>query len=140
MNMGLSLDKWFFEVLKNSDVEAKVSSRIFNTARTSADEEEDKVPYIIITHEGLKNTGLSKDGVEGEEDNVPIGVLVVANTREELATIAQSVRLAVRFAVSETLHEGGCLDYTFSAGKVQYDQMKPCYWQDLRYDCVTAND
>ena len=137
--MGLSIDKWFYDVLRDSDVYTKTMSRIFNTARCSADEDEDKVPYVIITHEGLKNSGFSKDGVEGEDDNVPVGVLVVANTREELASIAQSARLAVRLAVCEMLLHGGGMDYTFSAGKVQYDQMKPCYWQDLRWECVVEN-
>ena len=32
------------------------------------------------------------------------------------------------------------LDFTFGAQAIQYDSLKPCYWQVLRYQCETNND
>ena len=32
------------------------------------------------------------------------------------------------------------MSYQFSADSVQYDSMKPCYWQTLHYQCEVSNE
>lgn len=137
--MSLATDKFFIEALSNSDVVTSAfEGRIFDTARPEIDEEEDKIPYLIVTNEGVQNITESKDDVgESDTDNVTISVLVVATDRQHLAELSQLIRTTLRNAIEATDEE--ILDYTFSAGPVQYDGMKPCHFVTLTYQCETEN-
>lgn len=137
--MSLATDKFFIEALSNSEVVTSAfEGRIFDTARPEIDEEEDKIPYLIVTNEGVQNVTESKDDVcESDTDNVTISVLVVGRDRQDLADLSQCVRNCLREAITED--EDEILDYTFTAGPVQYDDMKPCHFVTLNYNCVTEN-
>ena len=41
-----------------------VENRIFNTMRPEYDEQEDKIPYIVVTYEGMNNDNDTKDSIE----------------------------------------------------------------------------
>ena len=142
--MGLSTDLFFVAGLRSSNaVQKAVDGRIFNTARSTEDERKDRVPYIIVSFEDLSNASETKDdGVEGTEDRVTVSLLVVAKTRVLLAELAQSVRDAMReffveVDVNDDAYQHAPKDWEFSAGKVQYDWTKPCYYQTLKYVCET---
>lgn len=109
------------------------------------------------------------DSYEGGTDQVNIGIELTAQTREELGALARMVRKIIhqqfswemRFEElrdSENFRLEDCdsfqlmvareyddifrevpYDYTFSADAVQYDSMKPCYWQTLHYQCACSN-
>lgn len=143
--MSLSTDKFFFKALSSSEeITEAVDGRIFNPARSTVDENEDKVPYIILTFDGLTNEQGTKDDVEGETDTVQVGILCVADDRESLATLTEAVRTQCREYLKSVLDTPGSEDadiapsgWTFSADAVQYDDMKPCVFQTLRYACDT---
>ena len=108
------------------------------------DENEDRVPYIIITLDGVTNDIGTKDDVEGDTDTVQIGILCVHHDRESLGALTE----AVRKQCIDYLHlaeEGQVqtddsiipIDWTFTAEGVQYDEMKPCVYQQLHYSCDT---
>ena len=154
--MSLQTDRVFYAALKASDDLAElVDDRIFNTAIPGTDEDADNepVPYIVVTFDGMNNDGTSKDDpYEGDTDVVNIGIEVAANDREQLATIADLIRSAVHTYFStyeytlpensdeeaeEDLTDEIPEDYYFSAQAVQYDAWKPCFWQVLSYRCDT---
>ena len=115
-------------------------ARLYGTAIPLPDEDLDNVPvpYVIVTFDGLNNdAGTKDDRYESEYDRVNIGIEVVGKTLEDLHGLTQMVRDTVLayFRANHTNVE----DYTFSSDAIQYDSMKPCYWQMLRYQCAVYN-
>lgn len=139
--MSLTTDRFFYRVLAESTVHEMTDGRIFNPARTTIDEEQDRIPYVIITFESLENQNESKDDdMEGPEDRVIIGVLCVAEDRESLANLAVAVRDAIYGYYQDLAgesYEDAPQEYQFSAKEVQYDPGKPCCFQQLLYTCET---
>lgn len=146
--MSLRTDQFFYDAIKaSSSILEEVDGRIFNPARSTVDEDEDRVPYIIITLDGGSNDSGTKDDVEGDTDTVSISVLIVHNDRESLAELAEAVRLQCRTFLSQVEDDEESedyalapLDWSFSFGEVAYDDMKPCVFQTLRYQCSTNRE
>ena len=137
---GLAADKFFFDALKASaDIMGRVDGRIFNPARPTIDEEEDRVPYIIIDLESVANDGTTKDDVESDSDTATVSVLCVENDRDSLASLTQAVRNQCR-AYLTAVGDAVIVDWQFSATEVGYDPMKPCCYQTLRYQCDVINE
>lgn len=143
--MSLQTDKFFFRALKaNADIMREVEGRIFNPARSTTDENEDRIPYIIVKMDGLTNDQGTKDDVEGDTDTVQIGIMVVADNRDALAPLTEAVRQQCITYLHQTeedpispLKTIAPMDWTFSAEGVQYDPDKPCVYQILNYQCNT---
>ena len=143
--MSLITDKVFYNALRsNASMMAQVGGRIESTSIPVPDEELDNtpVPYIIITFDGLQNDGFTKDNdFEGITDRVQISIEVAAQSRDELGQIMTDIRQTVINYFEDT--EGHAWDdydyipqnYTFTAGKVSYDSMKPCYYPHLLEGC-----
>ena len=145
--MSLITDKVFYNALRsNSDVMALVSGRIESTSIPVPDEQflNEPVPYIIITFDSLQNEGFTKDNsFEGDTDRVQVSIEVAADSRDALGDIMEAIRKAViDYFEDEDGHAWDDYDYvpnsyTFSAGPIGYDSMKPCYYQTLQYLCDT---
>ena len=145
--MSLITDKVFYNALRsNSEVMALVSGRIESTSIPVPDEEfmNEPVPYIIITFDSLQNEGFTKDNsFEGDTDRVQVSIEVAADSRDALGDIMEAIRKAViEYFEDEDGHAWDDDDYvpnsyTFSAGPIGYDSMKPCYYQTLQYQCDT---
>ena len=145
--MSLITDKVFYNALRsNSEVMALVSGRIESTSIPVPDEEfmNEPVPYIIITFDSLQNEGFMKDNsFEGDTDRVQVSIEVAADSRDALGDIMEAIRKAViEYFEDEEGHAWDDYDYvpnsyTFSAGPIGYDSIKPCYYQTLQYQCDT---
>lgn len=138
--MSLKTDIFFHNALQASEaVLSAVGDRIFNTARPTIDEDEDKIPYIIIAFDGLQNNADTKDdGVEGTEDRVTVSILCVTGNRQRLATLAENVRkTCIDYWNDHQDEELTPIEWQFSASQVQYDPDKPCCYQILTYQCIT---
>ena len=139
--MGLATDSIFIAALSASeDIMEATGGRIYGTAIPLPDEDAENVPlpYIIVTFESLQNGDQTKDDLyEGSEDKVAIGVTVVAGKLGALHDLTQMVRDVILsyFRANATAVE----DYDFSAQAIQFDSMKPCYWQVLHYQCDMYN-
>ena len=72
---------------RSETIETLVEHRIFNTMRPEYDEQEDKIPYIVVTYEGMTNDNDNKDSIEGDEDVERVNVLIVAQDRVQLSNI-----------------------------------------------------
>lgn len=145
--MSLITDKVFYNALRsNADLMTTVGGRIESTTIPVPDEQflDTPVPYIIITFDGLQNEGFTKDNsFEGNEDKVQVSIEVAANTRDELGDIMQTIRQTVIDyfeGIQKTDVDWPLIpnNYTFSAGAIAYDSMKPCYYQTLTYNCDTT--
>lgn len=132
-------DKFFYDVLRQSEaVTGIVSDRIFNTGRPEEDETEDRVPYIIVTFDGMTNDSPTKDDVEGDSDTTRVSILCVTKTRTQLAELTTAVRNAVMTSYNDGAeYAEQPFSYMLSANGVQYDMDKPCYFQTLQYQCNT---
>ena len=146
--MALITDKVFYNALRsNAALMAQVGGRIESTSIPVPDEQLDNepVPFIIITFDGLQNDGYTKDNsFEGDTDKVTVSIEVAAQSRDELGQIMTDIRQTViDYFEDEDGHawddyEYVPQNYTFSAGPVSYDSMKPCYYQVLSYACDTT--
>ena len=123
----------------NDTVQSLTEGRIFNTIRPELDEKEDKIPYIVVTYEGMTNDCDNKDMVEGASDNERVQVLCVACDRIQLANLINAARDAIREYLSEhdSLIEFGIADYELSASAILSDWTVPCTYQSLNYSIST---
>lgn len=145
--MSLVTDKFFAKALSSDeDVQAAVEGRIFNTVDDEIDPDSAAIPSIFIINNGTQNDQGTKDESyesETDRDNIMLGIS--ARTREELGNIATLVRKVIKeTALDTTSSEWEALgfvleDYNFNASSVTWDAMKPCYWQELNYQCETTN-
>ena len=145
--MSLQTDIIFVKALR-ADEELMVklaAGDVYNTAIALPDEDLDNapLPYVIVSFDGLTNDIDTKDDpFESDSDAVNISIEIAARTRTELGQLAEAVRHQVHdyFVEAEITDDDFNLvplDYQFSAQQVNYDQMKPCYWQVLSYQCDT---
>ena len=145
--MSLATDSIFIAAIQsNPALVERIGGRLYGTAIPLPDEDADNVPvpYVILTFDGLNNDADTKDcSYESDYDRVNIGVEVTAETLEDLHELTQTVRetiLAYMKAQKEELGDAFTIDdFTFSAQAIQYDSLKPCYWQVLTYQCDVRN-
>ena len=145
--MSLQTDIIFVKALRaNADLMAQLAAGdVYNTAIALPDEDLDNapLPYAIVTFDGLTNDIDTKDDpFESDSDSVNISIEIAAKTRNELGQLAEAIRRQVHqyFINADPTDEDYELvptDYQFSAQAVNYDSMKPCYWQVLSYQCDT---
>lgn len=139
--MSLATDSIFIAAIQsNPELVERIGGRLYGTAIPLPDEDADNVPvpYAIVTFNGLNNQNETKDDVyESNYDTVNIGVEVTGETIDDLHELTQAVRDTILSYFRS--HETTVSDYTFSADAIQYDSLKPCYWQTLRYQCEVYN-
>ena len=153
--MSLATDSIFVSALQsNSDLLYKLTEslddddttvidetpRLYGTAIGLPDEDAENVsvPYVIVTFNGLTNDQGTKDNrYESPYDTVNIGVEVTAKTLDDLHTLTQMVRDTILSYLRT--NETAIMDYQFAAQQIQYDSLKPCYWQVLTYQCDVYN-
>lgn len=141
--MSLQTDAIFIKALRSNEVlTAKLKGRIYDTAIPLPDEEAENVPspYVIVTYDGMANdTSTKDDAYESDSDNVNIGVLVIAETLDELHPLTAMIRDTIHDYFVDHVDEDDevPVDYNFTAQGITYDSMKPCFWQKLSYQCDT---
>ena len=144
--MSLQTDIIFVKALRaDEELMAKLAAGdVYNTAIALPDEDLDNapLPYVIVSFDGLTNDIDTKDDpYESDSDAVSISIEIAARTRSELGQLAEAVRHQVHqyFLDADPTDEDGDIphDYQFSAQAVNYDSLKPCYWQVLTYQCDT---
>lgn len=139
----LNVDKFFSLALtKTGNVSEICDGRIFNPGRTTEDEDEDKIPYVIVSYEGGQGQrATDDDGRLAVLSSAQVTILCVAEDRERLATLTEEVHSTIVAAFKTLdLAEGepfGIEDATESAGPVMFDPTKPCCFQQLNYNVNT---
>lgn len=150
--MSLLTDIIFVKALRsNAELIGQLpAGDVYNTAIALPDEEAENapLPYIIVSFDGLNNQDTTKDDAfESESDRVQIGITICTGEREELGEMAVAVRTTIREYFREHYGDDTDEDFalipddiTLNAQGVQYDSMKPCFWQVLNYQCDTETD
>ena len=145
--MSLTTDIIFARALQsNKELMSQLpAGNVYNTSVELPDEDMDNIdlPYIIVHYDGMNNTSTSKDSeFEAYSDNVEVGITIVARNREKLGELAESVRSTIVDYFNDHCDDDSDddsrlipEDITLSATNVNYDQDKPCYWQELNYLC-----
>ena len=124
---------------RSETIETLVEHRIFNTMRPEYDEQEDKIPYIVVTYEGMTNDNDNKDSIEGDEDVERVNVLIVAQDRVQLSNIINEARTDIRdYLGGDAFDTYGIADYSVSASAILGDWTVPCVYQSLNYTISTS--
>ena len=139
--MSLATDSIFIAAIQsNPALVERIGGRLYGTAIPLPDEDAENVPvpYVIVTFDGLTNDqGTKDDRYESEYDTVNIGVEVTARNINELHELTQTVRDTILSYLRE--NDTAIMDYNFAAQQIQFDSLKPCYWQVLTYQCDVEN-
>lgn len=147
--MSLQTDIIFVKALSSNTelMELLPAHNVYNTGIIQPKNGQDnvKIPYILVSYDGMTNEADTKDEYEGDEDKVEISIEIAAKNREQLAEIAIMVRDTIRnyFENADPSDEDYNLvptGYVFSAARVLLDEAKPCFWQTLNYVCDTNVD
>ena len=114
----------------------RVASTCFEVSPDETDNT--PLPNIIVTDDGFQNQDTTKDSVwEGGDDEVQVTVDIAAKSPNEVKDLVRMVRRAVsRYIIGmyenhEMVPE---LDKLSSDG-LQWDWMRPCYYQKLTFNC-----
>lgn len=144
--MSLKVAKAFIGAIRNNEQLIRLlgakgtplsGARLFSVYYPEVDKGTDKLPYIVIMPQGINTTG-SKDEYE-QGDAATVDVLIAGNDNfDQFVDIAQMVRDTIEEGL-EGDNDFTIDDYTFSAGPVQFDPDKPCYFQTLTYIVNTQN-
>ena len=118
-----------------------IGGRVVSTCFEVSPDETDNTPLpnIIVEYDGFQNQDTTKYSVwEGEDDEVQVTVDIAAKSPNEVKDLVRMVRRAVsRYIIGmyenhEVIPE---LDKLSSDG-LQWDWMRPCYYQKLTYNCA----
>lgn len=127
-------------VAPTSEADPGQPARLYGTSIQLPDEDVDNVPapYLIVVFDSLTNDQETKDDCyESNYDEVDITVIVVGRTLNELHELTQMARDTILSYMRTTTTP--IQDYTFTAGQIVYNADKPCYWQELNYQCDVKN-
>ena len=101
------------------------------------------LPNIIITFDGFQNQQTTKDCVwEAGEDRVQVGVDVAASSPDEVKQIVRKVRKTVETYIGTLYTQGDVIPEleSLSSDGIAWDWMKPCYYQQITYQCTVPTE
>jgi len=141
-----TLAEIFYDAIKaDATLMEAIGNRVTSTCFEVPPDELDNtpVPNIIITDDGFVNSHSTKDVVwESDEDVVQATVDIAAGSPGEVNQLVSSVRKAIETYIVQMYQSGqGTPElqegYPTSQG-IEWDWMKPCYYQKVMYQCVTT--
>ena len=141
--MAKDLDEIIYEAITaNETVMTLTSGRIYSTCIEVPPTEDDNtpLPYVIITDDPYQNDLSTKDAVwEGNWDRVQSSVIIVSTSPAEVKQLRRLIRQAIAsYVISMTKN----VPYLISASNegINWDWMRPCYYDTLHYQCDMANE
>ena len=138
----MELDEIFYAALTSDEgIMTATSGRIISTCFEVSPEKDDNtpLPYIIITDDPFTNEQGTKDTRwESNHDSVQAGVEISAISPKEVKRLRRMVRKAIDNYISTMDGDIPELQSLTNEG-IQWDWMKPCYWDKLHYQCVVEN-
>lgn len=122
-----------------------IGSRVVSTCFEVPPAEADNTPLpnIIVTDDGFQNQTGTKDCVwESGEDRVQVTVDVAADSPKEVKRLIRMVRRAVENHIILMSATDGCIPEldSLSSNGIAWDWMKPCYYQQITYQCTVPSE
>ena len=122
-----------------------IGSRVVSTCFEVPPAEADNTPLpnIIVTDDGFQNQVGTKDCVwESGEDRVQVTVDVAADSPKEVKRLIRMVRRAVENYIILMSATDGCIPEldSLSSNGIAWDWMKPCYYQQITYQCTVPSE
>lgn len=141
-----SLDEIIYDAISaDATLMEAIGSRVVSTCFEVSPEDYDNTPLpnIIVTDDGFQNQNGTKDCVwESGEDRVQVTVDVAADSPKEVKRLIRMVRRAIENQIilmsanNERIPELESL----SSGGLAWDWMKPCYYQQITYQCTVPSE
>jgi ABC-type nitrate/sulfonate/bicarbonate transport system substrate-binding protein len=124
---------------------ALTGGRVVSTCFEVPPTEDDNtpVPNIIISDDGFQAEIFTKDDIwDSDTDRVQATVDIAARSPEEVKQLVKAVRKAVNDYIHAMYDSGQDIPtlQSLTSDGVQWDWMKPCYYQKLYYTCDVAVD
>ena len=141
---AIQADETLKEAVKYTTPQGTTAYAIINTCFEVPPGELDNTPLpnIIITNDGFQNNTSTKDCVwESDEDTVQASVDVAASSPQEVDSLVAKVRKAIDTYIT-TMYTNGYAIPELQPGSpssqgIEWDWMKPCYYQKITYQCIT---
>ena len=141
---AITADEIIMEAVKYTTPQGNTAYAIVNTCFEVPPGERDNTPLpnIIITNDGFQNNQSTKDCVwEADEDVVVASVDIAANSPSEVDSLVAKVRKAIDTYITTMWSNGQAIPElqpgSPSSQGIEWDWMKPCYYQKLTYQCIT---
>ena len=140
-----TLAEILYDAIKaDCDIMTALGSRVVSTCFEVPPDQEDNtdVPNIIITNDGFQNNNSNKDCVwESDEDAVQATVDIAASSPQEVDSLVAQVRKAIETYITNIYESGEEIPElqpgSPSSQGIEWDWMKPCYYQKVTYQCIT---
>ena len=141
---AIKADETLKEAVKYTTPQGTTAYAIINTCFEVPPGELDNTPLpnIIITNDGFQNNQSTKDCVwESDEDTVQASVDVAASSPQEVDSLVAKVRKAIDTYITTMYTNGSAIPElqpgSPSSQGIEWDWMKPCYYQKITYQCIT---
>lgn len=142
MKSSLNIDLFFLSALQRDDtLMDQVGKRVFHTFRGSTAENQDKIPYLIVTADEANSQYSNKEYGMSQLDTATCSVLCVAKSPDDLAELTTAVLNAIDSAFDEEIwdeHEDWDFsidNITPSADAIEADPEKPCLFRWMHFLC-----
>ena len=140
-----TLAEIFYDAIQaDTELMEAIGSRVVSTCFEVPPDELDNTPLpnIIITNDGFQNNTSTKDCVwETDEDTVQASVDVAASSPQEVDSLVAKVRKAIDTYITTMYTNGNAIPElqpgSPSSQGIEWDWMKPCYYQKITYQCIT---
>lgn len=140
-------------LLGDATIVELTGGRVYYVARDNVAEEKDRVPYVVVAPTGVSLESDSKD-MGWDEWRERFVITLCAETgaglKELVERVAEVIENGAEGAEEAEGAEGAngangtdwgglyeVRDMEMSGGPVNFDPMKPCYWQQIDVEIVT---
>ena len=140
------LDEIIYDAIRSdASLMEAIGDRVVSTCFEVPPTEDDNTPLpnVIITDDGFQNNTTTKDCVwEGGEDQVQVTVDIAAKSPEDVKQLVRRVRRVVEQHISRLYNQGEEIPIlaNLTSNGIAWDWMKPCYFTNLVYQCITKAD
>lgn len=140
------IDEIFYDaIMADTTLTEAVGGRVVSTCFEIPPDELDNtpIPYIIVHNAGFTNQQTTKDCLwEAAEDQMQAIIEVAAKDPDGVKAIVRQVRKAIETYIATMYSQGDDIPelQSLTSDGIDWDWMKPCYFQHLNYQCITKAD
>ena len=143
-----SLAEIFYDAIKaDATLMEAIGNRVTSTCFETPPDEKDntELPNIIVTNDGFQNNNSTKDYVwESPEDVVQATIDIAAVSDGDVERLVKMIRRAIENYIVAMYQNGETRPQlqpnSPTSSGIEWDWMKPCYYQKITYICTAPSD